>query len=424
MRLLYLNPCARMGGAETSLYELLASIRESRPDWPMHLWLGEDGPFVRKVRSLGVQVTVEELPEALASLGDAGLGGIRGKILLAGRLAASAPAVIAYRRRMRRFITAWQPDIVHTTGFKMHLLGAMTCPERSSLVWHMHDYLRGRPAMQKLLRTQMNNCRALLTNSASVAIDYQELGRADTHREVVYNSIDLDRFSPTGDAADLDGRSGMDPAAEGVLRIGLIATFAKWKGHIPFLHAVAKLPRDLPFRAYIIGDAIYQRSDSQHTRAELEALAGRLGVRDRLGITGFIDDVAQAIRSLDIVVHASTEPEPFGMVIAEGMACQRAVIASRAGGALEIIEEGVTALAHTPGDADELALSLEKLMRDAGLRRKLAMAGREVVLRRFNRQRLGKQLTELYEQLAGSTNGKGEGEEKRTGGAQVSALRV
>src|SRR5207247_439443 len=65
---------------------------------------------------------------------------------------------------------------------------------------------------------------------------------------------------------------------------------------------------------------------------------------DRVGFTGFLDDPASAMRALDIVVHASTQPEPFGLVIAEGMACGRAVIASRSGGSVEFIESGTNAL--------------------------------------------------------------------------------
>ncbi len=58
------------------------------------------------------------------------------------------------------------------------------------------------------------------------------------------------------------------------------------------------------------------------------------------------------MRALDIVVHASTRPEPFGLVIAEAMACGRAVITSAAGGAAEIVESEVDALTHTPGDVE------------------------------------------------------------------------
>ena len=56
-----------------------------------------------------------------------------------------------------------------------------------------------------------------------------------------------------------------------------------------------------------------------------------------------------ALRSLDIVVHASTAPEPFGMVIAEGMAAQRAVVAARGGGAAELFDDGVTAIGLPAG---------------------------------------------------------------------------
>ena len=59
-----------------------------------------------------------------------------------------------------------------------------------------------------------------------------------------------------------------------------------------------------------------------------------------VGFTGHVADVPAALRSLDIVVHASTAPEPFGMVIAEGMASRRAVVAARGGGAAELFEDG------------------------------------------------------------------------------------
>src|SRR5436309_2890928 len=100
-------------------------------------------------------------------------------------------------------------------------------------------------------------------------------------------------------------------------------------------------------------------------------MADEFGVADRVGFTGFVEDAASALRALDVVVHASTAPEPFGLVIAEASACGRAVVASRAGGVLEIIEEGRDALAHTPGDASELAARITELATDANLRASL-----------------------------------------------------
>jgi len=125
-------------------------------------------------------------------------------------------------------------------------------------------------------------------------------------------------------------------------------------------------------------------------------LAGRLGVSHRIGFTGFVDRPAAAMRALDIVVHASDQPEPFGLVIAEGMACGRAVIASGGAGATELINVGTDALSHPPGDADSLAGCIMQLATDSELRRKLGQAGRATAERRFDRARLATELVPLY----------------------------
>lgn len=123
--------------------------------------------------------------------------------------------------------------------------------------------------------------------------------------------------------------------------------------------------------------------------AALRQLAEDLHVSDRVGFTGFVSEPAPAMRALDVVVHATTGPEPFGLVIAEGMACGRAVITSGAGGAAEIVMPGEDALTHTPGSATELAAAMERLVRDPALRQRLGAAARRHAEARFNRDRLG-----------------------------------
>src|SRR5262249_17812754 len=144
----------------------------------------------------------------------------------------------------------------------------------------------------------------------------------------IYNAIDLSRFSPTGTCLDLDAACGLPQPSEPIIRIGLVATFAWWKGHRVFLEALSLMPRDLSLRAYIIGGPVYKTAGSQESLESLRDEVSRLGLQDRVGFTGHLDDVAEAMRSLDVVVHASTAPEPFGMVIIEGMACAKAVVVS------------------------------------------------------------------------------------------------
>ena len=127
----------------------------------------------------------------------------------------------------------------------------------------------------------------------------------------------------------------------------------------------------------------------------------RLGIGDRVGFTGFVAQPESALRALDVVVHASTSPEPFGLVIAEAMACERAVIVSVAGGAAEIVTVGVDALGHQPGDTEGLAARITELAIDPGLRSRLGRAARATAERCFDRARLAKELVPIYQSVMG-----------------------
>jgi glycosyltransferase involved in cell wall biosynthesis len=185
-----------------------------------------------------------------------------------------------------------------------------------------------------------------------------------------------------------------------MVRVGLVATFARWKGHATFLRALAMLPASLHVRGYVIGGPVYETAGSQVSLDDLRAQATALGLGPHVAFTGFVQDSAAAMRSLDIVVHASTDPEPFGLVIAEAMACGKPVVASGAGGSLELLEPGVDALAHAPGDAHGLAQAIEALARDTGLRQRLGAAGRAKAERCFTRDRLVGDFAPIYQSLA------------------------
>jgi glycosyltransferase involved in cell wall biosynthesis len=182
-----------------------------------------------------------------------------------------------------------------------------------------------------------------------------------------------------------------------VVRIGLLATMARWKGHTVLLEALSRIASDAPVRAYIIGDAIYQSDGSQWQVSELRAEAERLGVAGRVGFTGFVARPAEAIRALDIVVHASVEPEPFGLVIAEAMACGKAIIASCAGGPKEFLQDQVNCLTHETGNPADLALKMEQLIGDIAFRARLGAAARESAIRLFDRRRLAVEMIPVYE---------------------------
>jgi glycosyltransferase involved in cell wall biosynthesis len=216
----------------------------------------------------------------------------------------------------------------------------------------------------------------------------------------VLNAVDLARFAPDGPRADLDALSGLAPPPARVVRVGLIATLAWWKGHAVFLAAIARLPRGLPVRAYVVGGPVYGTRGSQQTLDALRTRAGELGIADRVGFTGFVADSASVMRALDVVVHASTEPEPFGLVIAEAMAAGRPVLVSAAGGAAELVRDGATALTYVPGDVAALAACLERVVGDEALRDRLGREAHAEASRRFSRTRMAHELADVYRAIA------------------------
>jgi len=82
------------------------------------------------------------------------------------------------------------------------------------------------------------------------------------------------------------------------------------------------------------------------------------------------------MNAADIVVHASTDPEPFGIVVVEGMALGKAVLASALGGPLEIITPG-TGLLFDPAHPEQLAAAIDRVAADANFRGELGRAARE-----------------------------------------------
>jgi glycosyltransferase involved in cell wall biosynthesis len=203
-------------------------------------------------------------------------------------------------------------------------------------------------------------------------------------------------YRPEGPRLDLDALAGLPAAPADVIRVGLVATFALWKGHETFLDALQRVPTSRPIRGYIIGGPLYDTSGSQYSKRELEAMIDARNLRSRAGLTGFLDS-APAMRSLDVVVHASSEPEPFGLVIAEAMACGRAVITTASGGAAEIIEAGRDALVAPPGDARALATAIDRLAADSMLRESVGSRARTAAMTRFAPDRMAADLARIFE---------------------------
>lgn len=396
MRLAFLSVSDQIGGSEAMLLQIASQLRRARPSWDLHLVLPGDGPLAPLARAAGMNTIALPMPRSLARLGEWGLRS--GRRAAAGmRLVRAAFDLPSYERRIRDTLAAIRPDVVHSNGFKAHIVAARTHDPERALVWHMHEYVSGRPVTRSLVRRYADRCAVIVANSRSVADDVRTVANTRGEIRTIYNAVDLDRFSPEGASADLDAVAGLSRPDSPPVRVGLVATYSRWKGHDVFLRAVAGIPRDSNIRAYVIGGAVYDTDRSQYTLDDLRALSKTCGADGRVGFTGFMAASEQAMRALDVVVHASITPEPFGLVIAEAMACGRAVITSGTGGSRELVCDGQDALTHQPGDAASLGAAIERLAADAALRAALGTAARRTAVARFDARRLAGEFTSLYE---------------------------
>jgi glycosyltransferase involved in cell wall biosynthesis len=398
---LFLNPAAALGGAERSLLDVIASLRRAAPDLPIALITGTEGPLTTEAERLGAVVRVLPLPSRLARTGDSALRGVLAVARRAPALAAASLELASYGLALRREIVAIRPRVLHSNGIKSHVLAALFPVRGVPVVWHVRDFIGQRAVTAHLLHAVAWRPEAIVAISRSVAEDVaRTLGRSDA--TVIYNGIDVSRFTPEGDRAELDALTGMAPSREGVLRVGLIATYARWKGQSLFLDAAARAVASLGRQAarfYVVGGPVYATKDSQFSREELEAEIRQRGLEGVAGLVPFQANPERAYRALDVVVHASTRPEPFGRTIAEAMACAKAVVVSKEGGAAELVSDDVDALAVAPRDAEALAGAITSLARDPARRARVGAAARETATRRFARERLGPEILAVYRRL-------------------------
>jgi glycosyltransferase involved in cell wall biosynthesis len=135
---------------------------------------------------------------------------------------------------------------------------------------------------------------------------------------------------------------------------------------------------------------------------QLQRMAEELGVANQVVFTGEVTDPRPAYAAMDVLAMTSVQPEPFGGVVMEAMAMSLPVIATRIGGSLDQVVEGVTGLFVPPGDATALADAIEKIMQDRELGRRMGAAGRERIRNEFSLVELTRRMEQLFAEALSS----------------------
>ena len=233
----------------------------------------------------------------------------------------------------------------------------------------------------------------MIANSHATARALDSTGKRIT---LVYNGLDPDVWSPQPNAhyREIFGVSRDVPV------IGIVGVLARWKGQLQFLEMAKKLlSLKVQARFVIVGEAIYDTAGDSNFKQELLKKSQELGLSNLVHFAGFEKDSVQAINSLDVLVHASVQPEPFGRVIVEAMACGVPVVASGAGGVLEYVEDGKTGRIFPPGDVGAMADAVKELLDSQSIREEIRKNARHLFLTRFTLESHVKSLLEVYRRV-------------------------
>jgi len=165
-----------------------------------------------------------------------------------------------------------------------------------------------------------------------------------------------------------------------------VGRLQQWKGQHVALAAAVRVVREFPqARFLIVGDALFGIEKEYPQR--LRSLVRELGLGDRVMMLGHRNDIPAILAASDVVLVPSINPEPFGIVTIEAMAAGKPVVASNAGGSLEILTHGDTGLLVPPNSPDALAEAIMQLLANRELRSAIGMRASQVVRDRFTVKR-------------------------------------
>ena len=362
----YVFPRGELGGAEIATVRIMEAHDRSHFE-PVALLL-EAGPLAERLTELDV---ITRIAPSRPSLSD-GPGRRAARAWLAAELRSLGIAI-------QHSVMAWT-----------HALAAPAARTAGTLaVWFQQN--RPNPFDPVDWLASLSRTELIIANSRYVA----RLQRRMNPRRFPIAVVHLPVPKPEGSRRSQRIRRELGAHASTVLVV-LPGRLQRWKGQDVAIRAFAQaLPRAPTLRLAVVGGSLFglERTYCEELRALVEHL--RLG--DRVRLVSHRTDMHAVYDSADVVLHTSRKPEPFGLVIAEGLAHGRTVIATDAGGVPEQIEHGRTGLLVRPDDPGALADILVRVARDPTLRERLGAAARGAPVQ--SPESAARQVEQLYHRV-------------------------
>lgn len=207
----------------------------------------------------------------------------------------------------------------------------------------------------------------------------------------IYNGIDVNRFA-SASSGTIRKELGFD---KNLKIIGIIGQIAPHKGSDLFIESAALVSRQYPNTRFLLVGNDFQNGKYIE---ELRQISLNLGIGDKVFFLGQRTDIPEIMKDLDIFVLASKN-EPFGLVITEAMAAGLPVIATNAGGAIEIVLNNKTGLLVSPDQPASLANAIGILLENEYLAQTFGKAGQKRAFEKFDLDRMVEEIIAVYSMI-------------------------
>jgi N-acetyl-alpha-D-glucosaminyl L-malate synthase BshA len=246
------------------------------------------------------------------------------------------------------------------------------------------------PGQVQLLRKLVLDADAVTVPSAALGASARERLRLPEEPEVIPNFVDTDRFSP---AADRGALRALFPGRdlEGVRALCHASNFRPVKRPLDLIRIFAVVRERMPAVLVLAGDG----PELPRVQAEVE----RLGLAREVAFTGPLRNLPPLLRACDLFLLPSAH-ESFGLAALEAMSCGMPVVGARTGGLPEVVEDGVTGLLATPGDAEAMGAMALRILGDEPLHARLSRAARDRAVRLFRADPVLARWEALYARVA------------------------
>lgn len=285
--------------------------------------------------------------------------------------------------KFRKIIQSFSPDVIHTR---------LSSAARIAGYWGKRTGIPVAQTVDKFPKAHYHKDAAfLLTCSESVKSHMEGLGFPAGRITTIFNPVDSKLYLFDGDEAKKT-RDGLGVLPHDKIILGA-GRFVDWKGFDNLINAYKILLDNghQNIKLLLLGGG--------EEKDKLCALIKSLGIEKNVIMPGFVKDIRPYMWASDIFVLPSKEPEPFGIVLIEAMASGLPSIATRAGGPIDIIEDGVNGCLVEINSCKEIADKIKTLLDDEEYRDRVAKSGIDMVAHKFSVEEIASRHIEIYDKF-------------------------